>query len=64
MTYKKMRRSRHQRVFLGVAGAIADFFGISPFWVRLGFLLAAIPGGIPGVGLYLIGWLIIPKEKE
>jgi oligoribonuclease len=28
----------------------------------LAFLLALIPGGIPGIGAYLICWLIIPSE--
>jgi len=57
-----LRRSRHNRVFLGVCGGLADFFGINAFWVRLGFLIALIPGGVPGILLYLILWLIIPLE--
>ena len=57
-----LRRSRRNRVFLGVCGGLADFFGINAFWVRLAFLIALIPGGVPGLLLYLILWLIIPLE--
>lgn len=45
----------------GVCGGLGDFFGISPVWFRLGFLIALIPGGIPGIGLYILMWLIMPK---
>lgn len=59
---KKLRRSRKNRVLFGVAGGLAEFFGISAFWFRLAFLIALIPGGVPGIGIYLLLWLIIPSE--
>lgn len=57
-----LRRSKHNRLIFGVCGGLAEFFGISSFWFRLGFLIAAIPGGVPGITLYLLMWLIIPSE--
>jgi phage shock protein PspC (stress-responsive transcriptional regulator) len=57
----KLRTSRTNRIFLGVCGGLAEFTGISSFWFRLFFLIAAIPGGVPGLGLYLLLWLIMPK---
>jgi phage shock protein C len=59
-----LRRSRHNRVLAGVCGGLAEFFGISAFWFRLSFLIAFIPGGVPGIGLYLLAWLIIPKASD
>ena len=59
---KKLRRSRKNRIFAGVCGGLADFFGISAFWFRLAFMLALIPGGVPGFLLYLLCWIIIPNE--
>jgi phage shock protein PspC (stress-responsive transcriptional regulator) len=59
---KKLRRSRQNRIFAGVCGGLAEFFGIRPFWFRLGFLLALLPGGVPGFLLYVLLWLIIPDE--
>ena len=56
---KVLRRSRRNRVLAGVCGGLEEFFGISAFWFRLMFLIAALPGGVPGIGLYLLLWLII-----
>ena len=55
-----LRRSRRDRVVAGVCGGLADFFGVSAFWFRLAFLIALIPGGVPGFTLYALLWLIIP----
>ena len=59
---KPLRRSRSNRMLAGVAGGLAEFFGISSFWFRLAFLLALIPGGVPGTVAYVICWIIIPAE--
>ena len=61
-TKRALRRSRSNRVFAGVCGGLAEFFGISAFWFRLGFVIALIPGGVPGILIYLLLWLVIPKE--
>ena len=57
-----LRRSRRNRVIGGVCGGFAEFFGISSFWFRLAFLIALLPGGVPGIVVYLLCWLIIPGE--
>ena len=57
-----LRRSRRNRMVAGVCGGLAEFFGISSFWFRLAFLLALIPGGIPGLVPYLLLWIIVPSE--
>ena len=59
---KALRRSRSNRMLAGVCGGLAEFFGISSFWFRLGMLIAFVPGGVPGAALYLLLWLIIPSE--
>ena len=58
---RALRRSSRNRVVAGVCGGLGAFFGISPTWFRLAFLIALIPGGVPGLGLYLLFWLIIPS---
>lgn len=57
-----LRRSRTNRVIAGVAGGLAEFFGISAFWFRLALIIAFIPGGIPGLLIYAILWIVIPSE--
>ena len=64
MTTQKqpLRRSRSNRLIAGVSGGRAEFFGISSFWFRLAFLLALIPGGVPGILVYIIMWMVVPSE--
>ena len=57
-----LRRSRTNRMIAGVCGGLEEFFGLDAFWFRLGFVLAMIPGGIPGIAIYLVMWLIMPIE--
>jgi phage shock protein C len=64
MNEHKLRRSRHNRVIAGVCGGLEEFFGLSAFWFRLAFLIALIPGGVPGLGVYLLAWLLIPKAPH
>ena len=58
---RKLSRSPSNRMLAGVCGGLGDFFGVNPFWFRLAFILALAPGGIPGIGGYLIFWLIMPS---
>jgi phage shock protein C len=62
-TRQSLRRSRRNRVIAGVCGGLGEFFSINAFWFRLAFLLALLPGGIPGLLLYILMWIIIPGEK-
>lgn len=57
-----LRRSRRDRVLAGVCGGLGEFFGISSIWFRIAFLIALIPGGIPGLLAYFICWIVIPGE--
>ena len=57
-----LRRSRSSRIIAGVCGGMAEFFGIDSIWFRLAFLIALIPGGIPGLLAYLLLWIIVPSE--
>lgn len=59
---KALRRSRHNRILAGVCGGLGEFFGISATWFRLAMLLALLPGGVPGILIYLILWIVIPGE--
>jgi len=62
MAENRLYRSFHGRVIGGVAGGLADYFGMDPTIVRLIFVLLAVFGG-GGVLLYLILWIILPEKK-
>jgi len=57
-----LRRSKNDRIVAGVCGGLAEFFGISAFWFRLAMLAVFIPGGVPGLLIYLIAMVMIPSE--
>ena len=57
-----LRRSKSNRMIAGVCGGLSEFFGISSFWFRLAFVIALIPGGVPGILVYIIIWMIVPSE--
>lgn len=59
---RALRRSKSNRMVAGVCGGLAEFFGISSFWFRLALVIALIPGGVPGLLIYLVLWMIIPGE--
>lgn len=63
-TTRSLRRSRSNRVIAGVAGGLSEFFGISAFWFRLALLIALLPGGVPGILIYVILWIIIPGARR
>ncbi|MBN2149277.1 MAG: PspC domain-containing protein [Anaerolineales bacterium] len=63
MQRQSLRRSKRNRIFAGVCGGLSEFFGISAFWFRLAFLIALIPGGVPGFGFYLLLWIIMPAQS-
>lgn len=53
---------RQNGIVAGVCGGLGAFFGISPLWFRLLFLILMIPGGAPGLIPYLIMWIVIPRR--
>ena len=57
----QLTRSEGDRVIAGVAGGIAERFGINSTLLRLAWVLAILFGGF-GVLAYLILWLVLPKS--
>jgi phage shock protein C len=59
---RRLYRSRSDRMVAGVAGGMAEYLGIDPTIVRLLWLLAFLPGGVPGLLLYVLCAFIIPSH--
>jgi phage shock protein PspC (stress-responsive transcriptional regulator) len=55
-----LTRSESDRVLAGVAGGIAQRFGLSSTLVRLAWLVSVLFGGF-GVLVYVILWIALPK---
>jgi phage shock protein C len=61
---RTLRRSRQVRIVAGVCGGLSEFFGIGAIWFRLAFLIALIPGGVPGLLAYILLWIVVPKAPR
>ncbi|OGT46422.1 MAG: hypothetical protein A3E83_06315 [Gammaproteobacteria bacterium RIFCSPHIGHO2_12_FULL_41_20] len=61
--YKKLYRSRKERILAGICGGLAEYFGTDPTWVRLVFILFFFLGGC-ALLIYLLMWLIVPLAPE
>ena len=61
MQEKRLTRSSSNRMIAGVAGGLAEYFGIDATLVRALFVLVALAYG-GGVLLYIILWLIMPEN--
>ncbi len=57
-------RSRKHRIVAGVAGGLAERFGVPVWLMRLIWLALLLPGGLPGLVPYLVLWVIVPLEPE
>lgn len=56
---KRLTRSTSDRMLGGVAGGLAEYFGVSSTAVRVAFVVSIVLPG-PQLLLYLLLWLVIP----
>lgn len=60
---KKLYKSQSNKVFFGVLGGIGEYFELDPTLVRIGYVcLSIFSAGFPGLLLYIIMALIVPKN--
>jgi phage shock protein C len=59
----RLRRSRTERMFLGVCGGIAEWLDLDPVLVRVAFVLFTFAGGF-GVLLYIVLAFVVPEERD
>jgi phage shock protein PspC (stress-responsive transcriptional regulator) len=60
---RRLFRSKKDRVLGGVAGGLAEYFGIDPIITRLAFVGLTFVGGA-GILLYVAALLLVPNEGE
>lgn len=55
-------RSRRYAMIAGVCGGIAEWLGWSPTWVRILYVLVSVLSvAFPGIIVYIILWIVMPK---
>jgi phage shock protein C len=56
----QLTRSKTDRVIAGVAGGIAERFGLSPALVRAAWAVSILFGGV-GILVYVVLWIALPE---
>lgn len=60
---KKLHRSQSNKVIAGVLGGLGETYEIDPKLVRLvTLLLCLLTAIIPFVIVYIVAWIIVPKD--
>jgi phage shock protein C len=62
-TMKKLVRPMEGRKLAGVAMAFANYFNIDVTLIRVILALTLVPGGFPGLLIYVLCWILIPSEE-
>ena len=59
-----LRRSRRSRLIAGVCGGIAEWLGWDPGVVRILYVVVSVfSAAFPGLLVYLVLWLVMPRER-
>ena len=62
-TSNKLHRSTTNRIIAGVCGGFAEWLGWNPTTFRVLFVVVSIlSAAFPGILVYLILWLVMPKS--
>jgi len=57
--------SNRHRIIAGVCGGLAEWLGWSPTWVRILYVLVSVlSAAFPGIVVYLVLWLVVPRGRS
>lgn len=60
----RLKRSS-DKMIAGVCGGIAEWLGWDPTLVRIGYVLLSIfSAAFPGILIYIILWVVMPKDNS
>jgi phage shock protein C len=62
---KKLQRSSSNKIIAGVCGGISEWLGWNATMVRaLYVIVSVLSAAFPGILVYLILWLVMPKASS
>lgn len=62
--YRKLVRSRTNRMLCGVCGGVGEYLNVDPTLVRLLWVLCSLAGCGTGLIVYIAAALIIPEDND
>ena len=60
---KKLYRSAKNKIIAGICGGMGEFLNVDPTIIRIIWIILSLTYG-SGILLYLILWLVIPKNPK
>lgn len=60
---RRICKAADGRIIDGVCAGIADYLGIEPLWIRIGWIALSLLGGI-GIVAYAIAMVIFPRSED
>lgn len=65
METKRLYRSDTSKMIAGVCGGIGEYFGIDPTILRIVWVLIVVfTGFVPGVLVYILAVLVMPRQGK
>ena len=62
--YKKLVRSKANRMLCGVCGGIGEYLNVDPTIVRLIWLLCSVASCGTGLLVYIVAAIVIPQDHD
>ena len=62
--YKKLVRSKVNRMLCGVCGGIGEYLNVDPTIVRLIWLLCSVASCGTGLLIYIVAAIVIPEDND
>ena len=62
--YKKLVRSKVNRMLCGVCGGIGEYLNVDPTIVRLIWLLCSVASCGTGLLVYIVAAIVIPEDND
>ena len=62
--YKKLVRSKANRMLCGVCGGIGEYLNVDPTIVRLIWLLCSMASCGTGLLVYIVAAIVIPEDND
>lgn len=60
--YKKLKRSKSNRMLCGVCGGLGEYLNLDPTIIRIIWIFCALAGLGTGAVIYIIVAVIMPEE--
>ncbi len=63
MSTRKLKKTPHNKMIAGVCGGIAEYFGVDPTLIRVGYVILSVLSTVfPGLLVYIVLAFVMPDK--